>query len=221
MFRAARRLIQDLNPKRSQDRLVLEIGICSTISRTFSAVRFLPLFRMKNLAPRIRYGGYDDLIERLLRGDLDILLTENQPSAADQKKLGLRALAESPLIAVAPPALAEQLEQFPEDLGQLPFMHYTQSSRYRWDLDTFFLEQGIAPEVLAEIDDVILLSAAAEQGLCWVAIPETVASESIARGSLTNLGPIGSARATVYAYFQQMSTREVVLSALDALQSRR
>src|SRR5690349_7949099 len=84
MFRSARKLLQEVAPDRIQDRLVLEVGLCPTISRTFATARLLSLFRLKNVLPRIRHGRYETLLESLLRGELDLVLSENRPSRADE-----------------------------------------------------------------------------------------------------------------------------------------
>jgi LysR family transcriptional activator of nhaA len=217
MFRAVRRLLQDLNPQRSNERWVLEIGVCSTVSRAYAAERFLPLFKMKNIAPRIRSGGYETLLDRLLRGELDLLLSENMPSEADKKRVGVRALSESPLVAIAAPELAERVKDYPADLGLLPFMSYPQSSRYRWELDAFFQDNGIAPDLVAEADDVVLLAVAATRGMCWVAVPETVVKQNLSSGKLKRLGPIAATRSTLFAQFQQVNTPQLVLDTIEAL----
>jgi DNA-binding transcriptional LysR family regulator len=217
MFRSARRLLQELAPERVQERLVLEVGLCPTISRAFATQRLLALFRMHNVLPRVRHGRYDALLEGLLGGELDLVLSENRPSRADEPRVGLRELVTSPLTFVASPKLAAGMRDLPRELGKRPFLHYTRDSRYRWDVDSYFREHDTWPEVVAEADDVVLLVAAAAAGVGVAAVPRAVASERLQLGELVELGTVNGASAVVYAHFQQIDPSELVRSAVEAL----
>jgi DNA-binding transcriptional LysR family regulator len=217
MFRSARRLLQEIAPDRVSDRLVLEIGLCPTISRTFATDRLLALFRMQRVLPRIRHGRYDSLLQSLINGELDMVLSENRPSRADEGKVGVRELYSSPLTFVASPALAEGVKSVPADLVKLPFIGYTRDSRYRWDVDGAFREIDAAPQLIAEADDVVLLLEAATQGVGVVALPRIVAAERIASGQLVELGRVGAATSSVFAHFRQTDPAQVVREAVEVL----
>jgi LysR family transcriptional activator of nhaA len=217
MFRATRRLIQEVNPKISSDRWVLEVAVCTTVSRTFAADRFLGLFRLPDIAPRIRHGSYDQFLYDLVRGDIDLLLSENVPAEPDRKHVALKALRQSPLVSVAAPEMAEKVDNYPADLGKIPFVQYGKGSRYRWEIESYLMNEGVAVEVLAEVDDVALLSVAAETGLCWVAVPRDVVATEIEAGKLVELGPVDNIASTVYAHYAQVRTPDVVLQAIEAL----
>jgi hypothetical protein len=42
------------------------------VSMSFTVERLLPLFQLKDVTPRIRFGGYADLLEDLMSGELDL-----------------------------------------------------------------------------------------------------------------------------------------------------
>jgi len=217
MFRSARRLLQEVAPDRVQDRVVLEIGLCPTISRTFATRRMLSLFGMKNVLPRIRYGRYESLLRGLIAGELDMVISEDRPSRADESKVGVRELYASPLVFVACPKLAQAVRSVPEDLAELPFIGYTRDSRYRWDVDSAFREHAITPKIVAEADDVILLLEAATQGVGVAAIPRVVASERLEAGEVIELGRVGTATSSVYAHYRQTDPAQVVRDAVELL----
>jgi LysR family transcriptional activator of nhaA len=221
MFRAARRLVQEMSPSRVRDGFVLEIGLCPTISKAFTAERFLPLFRLERVAPRIRHGDYEYLIRDLVAGDLDIILTENKPAGLDERKISTRTLQESPLVCVAAPDLAARVESYPADLANVPFVHYPQGSRYRFEIDSYLLSRGIGPDVIAEVDDVVLMIAAALQGICVVAVPESAVISAVASGRLVQLGPVEGAQSIVYAQFHEVTPSKFVQHAVDILSARR
>jgi len=217
MFRSARLLLQELAPERVQTRMILEVGLCPTISRSFATDRLLTLFRMKNVLPRIRHGRYESLLQGLISNELDLVLSENRPSRADEGKVSIRELYSSPLTFVASPKLAEGVRNVPQDLAKLPFIGYTRDSRYRWDVDSAFREHDLVPQIIAEADDVVLLAAAAEQSAGVVAVPRSAALDRIERGTLVELGRVGAATSAVYAHFRQTDPSQVVREALDLL----
>lgn len=219
MFRSARLLLQELAPERVQTRMILEVGLCPTISRTFATDRLLTLFRMKNVLPRVRHGRYEALLQGLLSNELDLVLSENRPSRADENKVGLRELSTSPLIFVASPKLAEGVRNVPHDIAKLPFIGYTRDSRYRWDVDGAFREHDLVPQMIAEADDVALLASAAAQGAGIVAIPRSAAAERLQLGTLVELGRVGVASSAVYAHYRQTDPSQVVREAVDLLVS--
>lgn len=217
MFKAARRLVQDLNPSRNEFDWILEVGISPMVSMAFTVERLLPLFHLKDVTPRIRFGGYADLLEDLLSGELDLVLSENEPPEPHRPRVGLSALSESALVVVASPVLAEKVTSYPSKLSAVPFVSYTQNSRYRWDLDAWLFEHGLNPEIAGEVDDVSLLTLLAERSVGAVAVPEVVASSSIRAGKLVKLGTVNGAAAIVYAHYSEVNTPELVRNAVSAL----
>ena len=217
IFRAARRMIQDLNPERSQQDWVLEIGVCPTVSRTLASKALLPIFELDSVFPRVRFGAYRDLLEDLLTGELDLLLSENEPPHTHRARVGVRAISESPLVIVAAPELAARVGDFPRGLSGIPLATYTRSSRYRWEMDTFLFEYGLTPEVIGEADDVSLLAQLAKRGRCAVAVPEAVARTALDSHKLVRLGPVSDTPTVVYAHYAEANTAELVQQALDVL----
>jgi DNA-binding transcriptional LysR family regulator len=153
----------------------------------------------------------------LISNELDLVLSENKPSRADEAKVGIRELYASPLTFVASPRLAEGVRNMPHDIAKLPFIGYTRDSRYRWDIDGAFREHDLSPNIIAEADDVVLLAAAAAQGAGVVAIPRSVAAEQLQLGQLVDLGRVGAATSAVYAHYRHVDPSQAVREAVELL----
>src|SRR5690606_35199008 len=54
IFQAAKRLVQELNPTLGPRDWVLEVGVCSAVSRATTSLKLLPLFQLENVLPRVR-----------------------------------------------------------------------------------------------------------------------------------------------------------------------
>ncbi len=220
MFRAAQRLLQDLRPNRNERAWVLEVGVSPTISRSLAAHRLIPLFDLDQVLPSVRFGMYPNLLDQLLTGEIDLLISENEPGESLRSKVGVAALEESPLIMVTAPELAESVE-FPAGLDALPLVTYTFASRYRWELDTWLFEHGLNPSVIGEADDVSLLALLAERGTCVAAVPEVAARAALREDRLVRLGSVGEVPSRVYAHYTQVDTPALVKRAVEALTSPR
>lgn len=217
IFKAARRMIQQLNPARVQTDWVLEVGITPTVSRTVSTRRLAPLFQLEQVSPRVRFGMYSDLLEDLLSGELDLLVSENEPPMLHRAKLGVTPIAESPLVVVASPRLAQKVRNFPTDLNAIPLVNYTQNSRYRLQLDAWLIDEGLNPEIAGAVDDVSLLASLAKLGVGAVAIPESVVRSSIDDQSLELLGHVDKGPAVVFAHYSEANTSALVKRAVEAM----
>lgn len=217
MFRAVHRMLQDINPARARDRWVLEVGVCPTVSRTFAVQKFLPLFELRDVALRIRQLSYDSMINDVLTGELDLMISENRPTEHEEQKLAVEVLSASPMIFVASADFAKRVTDFPKDLGDLPFVAYSSASIHRYEVDRFLIDEGLAPEVLGEVDDVTLMAHLAASGSCFAAVPQSVSSEYVRRGDLVELGEVAGSQARVYACYQSTKTPETVIRAVRAL----
>lgn len=217
IFKAARRLILELNPARLQTDWILEVGITPTVSRSVSTQRLLPLFELENVSPKVRFGMYGDLLEDLLGGELDLLVSENEPPQTHRSKLGITPIAESPLVVVAAPQLAQKVKKFPTDLSAVPLVNYTQNSRYRLQLDNWLLDEGLNPEVAGAVDDVSLLASLAIRGIGAVVVPEAVAKPSLESGRLELLGRVDNGPAVVFAHYTEVNTSELVRRAVASM----
>src|SRR5688572_32276627 len=79
MFSAADRLLQ-MFALPATERVVVEVGVASSVARSFATESFLPLLDDPDLVPRIRHGSYNQLIEELRSRELDIVLADAKPS---------------------------------------------------------------------------------------------------------------------------------------------
>ena len=217
MFRTVNRMLQDVSPDRFCASWTLEMGICPTISSTLAMKRFMPLFRFERVKLRVRTGGYDSMMQALLNREIDLVLSENMPTEIEQEQLGTKTIAESPLVFVANADMAKLVEDFPSDLGKLPLLNYTSSSRYRREVDNYLLDEGVAPDTIGEVDDITLIATAVEHGLCVGALPRSVVRPAAAEGKLVELGPVNGSSSYIYAHFASVKTPDIVTQAIEAL----
>ena len=217
MFRTSNRLLAAFAPGKVEDVQVLDIGVASSVSRIFAAELFLPLFEMGDVRPRIRIGENDALLHELISLEVDLVLSDATPPEPKSKGLEVRVVHEPVLIIVASEAVAARIGNIPAGLNEAPFIGYTIGSRHRWEIDQYFYQHGVRPELRGEVDDVSLMLAAARQGVGFAILPESMATDALQAGTLRRLGQVESIESRVLGLFHHPSTPPRVHEAIDLL----
>lgn len=220
-FRSTRRLMQLCRKSAVAERFHLHVGVTSTINHIFAADYFLPLLENDEIYVNLRYGDYGYQLQDLLSGEIDILLSDTRPDALGDHDLSADEVHWPQLVGVADEALAAEIGEFPDGLDDKPFIHYTPHARYRFEIDQTLKLRGIAPNVIAESDDVSVMRAAAERGLAAAIIPRTLAQRGIADDRLCQLGVLEEIDSTVWALYQSLEPPEPVIAAIAALRQER
>jgi LysR family transcriptional activator of nhaA len=194
----------------------LEIGISTTVSRSFAMHRFIKLFANRDILTRVRQGDHEYLYHELLTSGLDLFITDNPPDSRRFKGTVHRKLSSPEFVVIAPNKLAKTLsEKFPLSLNRQPFIHYTAQSAYRFEVDQYFRQVGVEPQLIAEADDVYLIRDAVEAGIGIGIVPRHLLGES-PKKSFTVLGSV-ERPFEIHAVYIRQNPTEQVLSALEML----
>jgi len=160
-------------------------------------------------------GGLDTLVAELAAHKLDLVLA----SSALPANAGLRAfshfLGECDVTFFAAKPLARRLRQgFPSSLDQAPFLLPTNRSPNRRVLDTWFLEQGIAPRIVGEFDDSALVKSFVQGGAGVFAAPSAIEGEIIRQYSVGVVGRTGAMHARFYVLSMERQVRHPAVLAI-------
>lgn len=139
---------------------------------------------------------YEDKQERLLAEltlhGVDLVITDTPVSMARGSRVHNHLIGESAIAAFARPGVAKQyVEDFPGSLRHAPLMLQTSNTSLRRTLDKWFDDQGLAPGILAEIEDSALLKTFASEGSVVIFAPVMVKNEI---GRLYGLGQLEKSR---------------------------
>ncbi|HJL20568.1 MAG TPA: LysR family transcriptional regulator [Sandaracinaceae bacterium LLY-WYZ-13_1] len=220
MLGAVRELLRDLEIGDEVRRPTVAVGVASTVSNAFTAEYFLPLFARDDLHVVIRHGDHPALLHQLLAHEIDLLLSEHSPSHPEDKGLRVRTVSRPELVAVATPSLAAKLSgSWPRSLEGAPYVNYTIHSSYRWLVDAFLASDDIRPTLVGEVDDLGVIRATAEHGICVAFLPESVTS-SLDPNRLVELGRLPEHDGGVTAIYRHYEPPEVVLDAIESLLAR-
>ena len=214
MFKTSERLLHTLSVGDISHKITLDLGISSSVSRSFAIEYFVPLFEDENVHVRVKHADYDYLINDLLGQEIDILLSDRQPAEVQENELISEIIQRSPLLLVATEKYEEQYESREEPL---PFLNYSPHSNYRMEVDHFFQERTIPLNPLGELDDSLLMKAAVAKGLCCAILPEPTVRRELQSGEFKILDRLPNIESQIFMSYHKQKPMEHVLRAIERL----
>jgi LysR family transcriptional activator of nhaA len=172
MFGAANKLMEAFERQKTP-RTVGAVGVTSSVSRSFAAAFLLPLFDDDTLMPRIRHGTSAELMQKLSRGEVDVVLSDNRPAMPMAERLQTELAMNLKLLLVG------QHTDYAAKRG-LRFVHFTSGSPWRLEVDRCLDAIGCNTDVIGESDDLGVLRMAALKGRGAVALPRRVVAADLA-----------------------------------------
>lgn len=217
MLGAAERIVAQFHPEQAQI-TSLRVGYSSSLSRTQVASDLLPLLALEQARVRIECVEATQITNVLLRGELDLALSDQPPGEPLRGSISFETLPGSPLVVVVAANLVQQGADASSVLASLPLFQYTVSSRLRLDVEQWLRNRGLRPNVIAESDDCGLMLAATRAGRCFCVVPQAALLD--VQSGLHALEPASESAIPRYALYQGGSTLELVKAALGLLVKR-
>ncbi|HEY5938305.1 MAG TPA: LysR family transcriptional regulator [Kofleriaceae bacterium] len=100
MFRAGERLEQALSDRPDDAPLSLRVGASGAVARATSTDFMLPLFALDDCMPVIRIGDTVELLRDLRANELDLVLSETEPTSSALDGLQHSVIDHIPLVAI-------------------------------------------------------------------------------------------------------------------------
>lgn len=150
----------------------LRIGAISPLSKNLQFEMLRPLILAGEVHVQVVEGEMQDLVERLKRHQIDLLLSNLPPAAADAEQTHTHVLGEMPVYLVGRPPFKIPDQPFPKWLDGIPLILPSQRSAARVEFDAILARAGIRPKVQAEVDDMALLRLLATTGAGLALVPE-------------------------------------------------
>lgn len=166
------------------DRVIVRIGVVASLSRNFVENFIKPLLNRHNIELVIDSGNQEELLRRLHMHQLDIVLTNYQPSSMTQYSVKTKAIARQQLSIVGKPLKSEEAFKFPEDLLKYKLLLPGLGTEIRATFDLICDEKQIRYSVMAEINDMPALRLLVRDSNCIGLLPKVVVQDEIRNGTL-------------------------------------
>lgn len=194
----------------------LTVGVVNSLPK-FVVYRMIePALRDQIAGQIICYEGKQErLLAELTLHGVDLVITDAPVSTAQGARVYNHQISDSAIAAFAKSGLAEQyIEEFPRSLRHAPLMLQTTNTTLRLALDKWFDEQGLAPRIVAEIEDSALLKTFASQGSGVIFAPVMVKEEIQRLYGLTPIGEIQNVRENYYAITMQRKVEHKLVTTI-------
>ncbi|MBV9077741.1 MAG: LysR family transcriptional regulator [Methylobacteriaceae bacterium] len=199
VFRSGEELLNTLKGLRREGVQVLRVGAIATLSRNFQIELIRPLVVRDDVELVIRTGALPDLLAGLESHALDLVLA-NQPAPADQDVDWQNDLVTDQAVSLVghPPPDGAAPFRFPRDLDRAPLV-VPAGSTWRIAFERLCQEAGVAPRIVAEIDDMAMLRLVARESRALTLVPPVVVRDELASGLLVERCRVEAIREAFYA----------------------
>jgi LysR family transcriptional activator of nhaA len=195
IFTAGRELAATFAQGRGRDQ-VLRVGAVATLSRNFQRSFVRPLLAEPDARLRLEAGSFDELLVRLERHALDVVLSNRTPTRGAERHLRSRRLARQPVSIIAARAVRFR---FPDDLAAHAMILPGPTSELRVELDALCDRLGVRLRVLAEVDDMAMIRLLAADSEALALVPSVVVRDELRQGLVHELCVVPEIAESFYA----------------------
>ncbi len=199
IFRLGDDLVDTLQQRRSDRRLVLRVGAVATLSRNFQMRLLGDLARREDVELVLRSGSLRELLTQMQAHTVDLVLS-NQPVRRDMETNWFtHLLAEQSVSLVAAKDKRKKEFRFPEDLDGTPVLVPSMESNIRTAFDLVMERYGVRPVIAAEVDDMAMLRLLARESGTLALVPRVVVLDELDSGVLVERHRFPEIREGFYA----------------------
>ncbi len=181
--------------------LTLSAGISASIHKLIAYALLQPAMALSRpIQLNCHTGGTEDLMLRLKRKELDVVLTDRMPGLVDHGTFTAHPLAGSTISLFARSDIAERLKQgFPGSLNGEPLLANGTNAPYFEKLMNWFSLQRVRMNVVARIDDSALIKVFGRQGLGVFAAPTAIRAEVCRQYEVEEIASINEVKDELFA----------------------
>ncbi len=173
----------------SEGSVRVRVGSVSTMSRNFQVNWLRPLFAGPNVVLSVDSGSLEELVARLLRHQLDVVLANDAIPSDPVRPVSSRFLG-SQVISLVGRAdrWSGRTLAVPRDLDGVDVALPSTRHSVRTQFDALCFAAGVVPKLRAEIDDMTMLRLVARDSGWITMLPGVVVQDELRSGALVNVG---------------------------------
>lgn len=214
IVRAGGELVSTLQEGRMKQR-PFRVGAVATLSRNFQRSFVRPILARADTRLDLTSGGLEDLLVKLERHELDVVLSNRPAAVHTGGSLRSRRLARQPASIVSSEAPSRKF-RFPTDLRGRAMILPGASSNLRVDFDVLCDRLGLNIQVIAEVDDMATLRLLARDSDALALVPSIVVRDELREGLIHELCVVPELAETFYAITVERQYQHPLLSELLA-----
>ena len=216
IFTLGRELMDTIRLRPTERALRLRVGIASVVPKLVAEI----LLRRATDRPEavhlvVREGHAEELELQLAAYHLDVVIADAPLSPRVKVKAFSHRLGTCGVTLFGKGALTRKLRSgFPESLTGAPMLLPGADTVLRRDLDHWFEERDIRPEIVGEFDDSALMKVFGQRGLGVFPSPDWIADEVCRQYGVRPLGGLPGVEESFYAVTLARRIRNPLVAAL-------
>lgn len=200
----------------------LRVGSVATLSRNYQENWLRPLLSDPTVTLTLESGQLDDLIDRLLHHQLDVVLANEAVPADPERPVHCRLLGSQPMSLVGKADVWRgRTLAIPDGLHGAEMVLPGARHAVRAPFDALCATAGVVPRVRAEADDMPMLRLIARDSGWLALLPEVVVQDELRSGHLVVVGVSDELKEHFYAITALHRYRPPVLDRLGPAQAER
>lgn len=184
IFAAGEQLAATLSGGRTHEQ-VFRLGAAATFSRNFIGSFLKPALESPEEKLRVESGSLDELLGRLERHALDLVLSNRQPPRMPERRFRIRRLLRQQVSIVGERRPVRF--RFPRDLEAYPLILPGPDSELRAEFDSLCERLGLRLKVFAEVDDMATIRILARETGALALVPAVVVRDELEQGLLREI----------------------------------
>ncbi len=215
IFELGRELIGSVAGGAPGDHNRLRVGVAAVLPKLVVARLLEPALKLDGVHVECRVGHPEELVSELAVHHLDVVLADAPLGAGASVRAFNHVLGGSAVSFCAVPSLAATLRDgFPVSLDGAPMLLPTRNTVMRRSLDAYFDGLGIAPRVVAELEDRAMAKVLASRGHGAIAVPRLVVDDVVARYGLHHVADADGVEERFYALSTERRLRNPAVVAM-------
>jgi LysR family transcriptional activator of nhaA len=216
IFALGRELTNAVKQRPGAKTLRLHVGVADSFPKLVTNDILKPVFALPQTVQVIcREGKMEDLLAQLAAHRLDIVLADEPASSSTNFKTFNHPLGETSTTFCAERKLAARLRKnFPKSLHAAPALLPAENTTLRRALELWFREQQIQPRVVAEFEDLALMTVMAAEGRGFIAVPSIAAQEAEKRYGFEIIGRVEKCRIQLHAITAERRIHHPAVAAI-------
>jgi len=223
IFTLGRELLTATRTQTEGRPLRFSIGVADSLPKLTAWRLIEPVFSLGPLwRVTIRSDKTDRLIHDLASDALDLVIADAPMPSGTRVRAYSHLLGDSAITVFAASTLAAQLTNgFPRSLEGAPMLLPGEGSLLRRHVSQWFTDNGITPDIVAEVEDMAMLQLLGHDGVGAFCAPSVVEAEVQRTFDVQVIGRLRGVRERFYALSAERRIRHpAVLAIADAARRR-
>lgn len=216
IFSLGRELVSAMKQRPTARAVRLNVGVADSFPKLVAHAILRPVLdRGEAVHVVCREGKLEDLLGQLAAHRLDLVLADEPAPSTVKIRAFSHLLGESGVTFCALAPLAAKLRKnFPQSLDGAPAFLPAEDTALRRTLENWFRTIGVGPRVIAECEDMALMTVMAANTRGVVPVPTVVAKEAVARYALRPFGQTDGCKIQFHAITAERRITHPLLSLI-------